>query len=132
VLHKLGRSRGVLHAAVISEDADGAPHVNQSGRSELDQLSLLASSKYMLRAADLALEYRRDGPARLMTFDDEAGETRTFLWRVEHCVLVVCVLLAKQKERNRFVFEECRQAKSLIEQLLRQSNALRRPGMFKR
>ena len=32
------------------------------------------------------LEYRSDGPARLMTFDDDMNETRTFLWRIERRV----------------------------------------------
>ena len=100
-----------------------------SGRAEPDVLSVLASTKYMVRAADLALEYRRDGPARLMTFDDEAGETRTFLWRVEHCILMICVVRSK-RHGDAFAFEECRQAKSLIEQLLKQSNALKRPTFF--
>ena len=75
----------------------------------------------------MILEYRRDGPAALMTFDDETDETRTFLWRVEHCVLMVCMRKSGDGERERAAFDECRQAKSLVQQLLRQSIQLRRP-----
>jgi len=129
--------------------------VNQAGCADIDQLALLASSKYMFQAArggaavkfaalprrasrrrtlndtltqaDMILQYNHDPVARLMTFDDERDETRTFLWRVEHCVLMVCVRKSDDAERMNAAFDECRQAKSLIQQLLRQSIQLRRP-----
>ena len=87
----LGTAACVLHTAVMGEDGYQMPYLHHDGRCEPDYISLLASSKYMFQACDLMLEYRRDGPARLMTFDDDMNETRTFLWRIEHVVFMVCV-----------------------------------------
>lgn len=56
VLGRVAASRHVLHAALINEDANGALHINQAGGAEIDQLSLLASSKYLFMASDLVLE----------------------------------------------------------------------------
>mmetsp|Transcript_23651 Transcript_23651/g.70922 ORF Transcript_23651/g.70922 Transcript_23651/m.70922 type:complete len:271 (+) Transcript_23651:192-1004(+) len=127
VLHKLSHAGDIIHTCVISEDSYKVCHVNQAGCADIDQLALLASSKYMFQAADMILQYNHDPVARLMTFDDERDETRTFLWRVEHCVLMVCVRKSDDAERMRAAFDECRQAKSLVQQLLRQSIQLRRP-----
>ena len=130
VLSRVSASRHILHAALINEDANGALHINQAGGAEIDQLSLLASSKYLFMASDLILEYRRD-KTRHMAFDDDGDETRTLLWRVQNCVLMICVIKTGDRARDAESFSRCTQAKSLIDQILRQSIALRRPSAYR-
>lgn len=120
VLHRLGSDRHILHACLISED-----NIDQSGGAEIDQLSLLAASKYLFLAADRALNYQNDEPAYHMSFDDDAEETRTLLWRVGACVLMVCVIKTGDATKDAALYEECLLCKSLIAQVLRQSDALR-------
>lgn len=131
VLHDLSTAACVLHTSVMGEDGFSVPYCHHDGRCEPDQIALLASSKYMFQASDLMLEYRRDGPARLMTFDDDMNETRTFLWRVEHCVLMVCVVKSKDRDVLREVLREVVAAKGLIAQILQQANLLRPPGYLR-
>ena len=128
VLHDLGTAACVLHTAVMGEDGYQMPYLHHDGRCEPDYISLLASSKYMFQACDLMLEYRRDGPARLMTFDDDMNETRTFLWRIEHVVFMVCVVKSKDRDILRECFREIVAAKGLIEQIMKQADQLRPPG----
>jgi len=130
VLARVSASRHILHAALISEDANGALHINQSGGAEIDQLSLLAASKYLFFATDLVLEYRRD-KTRHTAFDDDGDETRTLLWRVQNCVLMICVIKAGNRATDAYSYARCGQAKSLIDQILKQSIALRRPSAYR-
>lgn len=120
VLHRLGSDGRVLHTALISED-----NVDQSGGAEIDQLSLLAASKYLFMSADRILDYERDAPTLHMSFDDDGDETRTLLWRVGDCVLMVCVIKSGDPAKDALVYDECLLCRSLIAQVLRQSRALR-------
>ena len=115
----------------MGEDGYQMPYLHHDGRCEPDYISLLASSKYMFQASDLMLEYRRDGPARLMTFDDDMNETRTFLWRIEHVVFMVCVVKSKDRDILRECFREIVAAKGLIEQIMKQADQLRPPGYLR-
>ena len=65
-----------------------------------------------------------------MAFDDDGDETRTLLWRVQNCVLMICVIKAG-KRVDAYSYARCGQAKSLIDQILKQSIALRRPSAYR-
>ncbi|KAJ8611936.1 hypothetical protein CTAYLR_004364 [Chrysophaeum taylorii] len=112
VLQKLQAQRGVIQALLVTEEA-----IVQGGGGEVDQFGVLATLQYMNVMADTLMEYAQD-VSRHIVFDDEHDESRTLLWRIENCILLVAVSKRVSPSVYADSIDHAMQSKSLISQVV--------------
>lgn len=117
VLQKLQAQRGVIQALLVNKEA-----IVQGGGGEIDQFGILATLQYMGMQADAIVEFMRD-VTRHIVFDDEHDESRTLLWRIENCILLVAVSKRVSPSVYADSIEQAMQSKSLISQVVAFSQA---------
>lgn len=111
VLQKLQSQRGVIQAMLLTQTS------MVQGGSEVDQFGILATIQYMCVQADVISDFVYD-VTRHIVFDDENDETRTLLWRIENCILVVAVSKTISPEVYAEAVATALQSKSLISQVV--------------
>jgi len=123
VLQKLQARDGVLQALLVTEE-----HLVTAGGGDVDQFAVLANIQALLPYADHVLDFAMDGLNHLF-FDDARQESRTFLWRVDRCVLVVCLSTTLGTNVYHDAIDHANDAKGLIAQIVDFASASHRPAV---
>ena len=120
VLEKLQAHRGVFQALLVTEES-----IVQAG-VEVDQFAVLANLHVMLPYADHILDFAHDALTHVF-FDDDLKTSRTFFWRIDRCVLVVCFSLALGNLVYADALDHATQSRDLISQVIAFAQASYRP-----